>query len=142
PDDLENALIEGGAAVLVRDLTHALDTANAFAPEHLQLDFDGAEASLERVHKAGAVFVGPYSPVPAGDYVAGTNHVLPTGGSARWASGLGVGDFLTRIYVARLSESALARYAPHIDALAEAEGLPGHARAVRMRLDRAGAAGL
>jgi len=142
PDDLENALIEGGAAVLVRDLTHALDTANAFAPEHLQLDFDGAEASLERVHKAGAVFVGPYSPVPAGDYVAGTNHVLPTGGSARWASGLGVGDFLTRIYVARLSESALARYAPHIDALAEAEGLPGHARAVRMRLGRAGAAGL
>lgn len=132
-DDVENALIEGGRAVLVRDLDHALDTANAFAPEHLELYFDGARAALDRVQNAGAVFVGPFSPVPAGDYVAGTNHVLPTGGAARWSSGLAATDFVKRIYVCDLEEAALARLAPHIDALAAAEGLDGHARAVRLR---------
>lgn len=133
-DDVENALIEGGRAVLVRDLDHALDTVNAFAPEHLQLVFEGARESLERVRNAGAVFIGSFSPVPAGDYVAGTNHVLPTGGAARWSSGLSVRDFMKRIYVCDLDESALARLAPHIRALAEVEGLNAHARAVDLRL--------
>jgi histidinol dehydrogenase len=137
-DDVENALIEGGRAVLVRDLAHALETVNAFAPEHLQLDFEGDHASLEHVRNAGSVFVGPYSPVAAGDYVGGTNHVLPTGAAARWSSGLGVGDFVKRIYVSSFDESALARLAPHIDALARAEGLPGHARSVHARLDDLG----
>ena len=133
-DDVENALIEGGVAVLVRDLDHALDTANALAPEHLELLFEGAFEALGRVRNAGAVFVGSYSPVCAGDYVAGTNHVLPTGGSARWASGLGVADFVTRTYVCGLERSSLERLAPHIDALSEAEGLLAHARSVERRL--------
>ena len=132
-DDIENALIEGGRAVLVRDLDHALDTVNAFAPQHLELYFDGARAALDKVQNAGAVFVGPFSPVPAGDYVAGTNHILPSGGSARWSSGLAASDFVKRIYVCDLEKPALDRLAPHIDALAAAEGLGAHARAVRLR---------
>ena len=135
PDDVENALIEGGRAALVRDLAHALETANALAPEHLQLAFAGAADVLDEVRSAGAVFVGPYSPVPVGDYVAGTNHVLPSGGSARWSSGLSVRDFVKTVYVARLERSALERLAGHVDALAEAEGLHAHARAVRARLE-------
>lgn len=133
-DDVENALIEGGVAVLVRDLDQALDTVNALAPEHLELLFEEAFEALDRVRNAGSVFVGPYTPVCAGDYVAGTNHVLPTGGSARWASGLGVADFVTKTYVCGLERSSLERLAPHIDALSEAEGLPAHARSVERRL--------
>ena len=136
PDDLENTLIEGGRAVIVRDKVHALETANAFAPEHLELIFDGAMDSLGDVRNAGSVFVGPYTPVPVGDYVGGTNHVLPSGGSARYESGLGVQDFVKRIYVSSLERSALERMAPHVEALARAEGLNGHARAVDRRLER------
>lgn len=134
-DDVENALIEGGRAVLVRDLRHAIDTANAFAPEHLSLNFAGALDVLDRIRNAGAVFVGASSPVSAGDYVAGTNHVLPSAGTARWSSGLTVRDFVKTIYVSGLETSALERLAPHVDALAEAEGLWAHARAVTARLD-------
>ncbi|MBA2273932.1 MAG: histidinol dehydrogenase [Actinobacteria bacterium] len=136
-EDVENALTEGGCAVLVRDLSHAMDTANAFAPEHLQLMFAGALDALDGVRNAGAVSVGPHSPVPLGDYAGGTNHILPTGGTARWASGLGAQDFVKRIYVSGAEPQALAQLAPHIYALAEAEGLPGHGRAVRVRLDSA-----
>ena len=134
-DDVENALIEGGRAVLVRDVQQAMEAVNAFAPEHLQLDFEGDHEALEHVRSAGSVFVGPYSPVPVGDYVGGTNHVLPTGGAARWSSGLGVADFVKRIYVSSFDRDALERLAPHVEALAEAEGLTGHGRAVRARLD-------
>jgi histidinol dehydrogenase len=136
PDDVENALIEGGRAVLVRDVRQAMETCNAFAPEHLELLFAGAMSALEDVRNAGAVFVGAFSPVSAGDYVAGTNHVLPSGGSARWSAGLSTRDFVKTIYVSSLEQTALARLAPHIDALAEAEGLQAHARAVRARLGR------
>ena len=133
PEGLENALIEGGSAVLVRDIDQAMEVANNFAPEHLELIFEGATDAIERVHSAGAVFVGPFTPVASGDYVAGTNHVLPTGGSARWSSGLGPQDFLKRIYVCSLEEEALRRFAPHVDALAEAETLHAHARSVHAR---------
>jgi histidinol dehydrogenase len=133
-EDVENALIEGGRVALVRDIGHALDTANALAPEHLQLVFEGAEDSVDRVRNAGSVFVGPFSPVPLGDYVGGTNHVLPSGGTARWASGLSVRDFVKHIYVSSYDRTALERLAPHVAALAEAEGLLGHARAVDLRL--------
>ena len=135
PESLENALIEGGRSVLVRDLEQAMATVNLLAPEHLQLVFEGAGASLDLVRNAGAVFVGPFSPVPAGDYVAGTNHVLPAGGTARYASGLGVADFTKSIYVCDLKESALERLAPHIAAFADAEGLPTHSRSVDARLE-------
>jgi len=136
PDAVENALIEGGRAVLVRDLAHAMDTANAFAPEHLALAVADASEVLDEVRNAGAVFVGTMSPVSVGDYVAGTNHVLPTGGAARWSSGLSVRDFTKTIYVSELAPPAVARLAHHVDALAHAEGLHAHARAVHARLDR------
>jgi histidinol dehydrogenase len=134
-DDLENALIEGGTAVLVRDLDQAIATVNAFAPEHLELMFDGAAEALDEIRNAGAVFVGRWTPVPVGDYVVGTNHILPSGGTARWESGLTAGDFLKSIYVSGLDRDGLQRLAPHIDALAEAEGLPWHARSVWARLE-------
>ena len=136
PDEVENALIEGGHAVLVRDRAQAVETANYLAAEHLQLVFEGASEALDEITNAGAVFLGPWSPVPVGDYVAGTNHVLPSGGSARYSSGLGVHDFVKRIYVSSLERSALERLAPHVDALAAAEGLHGHARAIDRRLER------
>ena len=134
-DDVENALTEGGKAILVKDLDHALETANTFAAEHLQLAFEGAEETLPRISSAGSVFVGPYSPVAVGDYVGGTNHVLPSGGTARWSSGLGVNDFVKRIYVSNFDKGALERFAAHVDALAEAEGLPAHSRTVTQRLE-------
>ena len=136
PEELENTLIEGGRAILVRDQRHALETVNAFAPEHLELIFEDAWGSLQEVRNAGSVFVGPYTPVPVGDYVGGTNHVLPSGGTARYDSGLGVSDFTKRIYVSQLERSALERMAPHVAALAEAEGLNAHSRAVQRRLER------
>ena len=136
PDEVENVLIEGGRAVLVRDLDHAMDTANALAPEHLEVVCAGTLDALDRVQNAGAVFVGAMSPVSVGDYVAGTNHILPSGGTARWSSGLGVHDFVKRIYVSGLERTALERLASHVDALAEAEGLHAHARAVQVRLER------
>jgi histidinol dehydrogenase len=136
PEEVENALIEGGRAVLVRDAKQAIETANAFAPEHLELVCAGALDLLDEVRNAGAVFVGAMSPVSVGDYVAGTNHVLPSGGAARFSSGLGVEQFVKRIYVSGLEPSALQRLAPHVEALAEAEGLHAHARAVDIRLGR------
>jgi histidinol dehydrogenase len=135
-DDVENALIEGGSAVLVRDLDHALATANALAPEHLQLVFEGAAGALGRVHNAGAVFVGGATPVAVGDYVAGTNHVLPGGGTARFASGLGTHDFVKRTYVFGCGYETLGRLAPHVEALSDAENLHAHARSVSVRLDK------
>jgi histidinol dehydrogenase len=134
-DDVENTLIEGGRAVLVRDLQHALDTANAFAPAKLELCLNEARAALAGVRNAGAVFAGPFSAPAAGDYVAGTNHLLPAGARARWSSGLSVRDFLKTVYVSGLEPSALERLEPHVAALAEAEGLSAHARAVEARLD-------
>jgi histidinol dehydrogenase len=135
-DDVENALIEGGSAVLVRDLDHAIATANALAPENLQLVFEGAEGVLGHVDNAGAVFVGGATPAAVGDYVAGTNHVLPTGGTARFASGLGVHDFMKRTYVFGSGYEMLGRLAPHVEALSDAENLHAHARSVSVRLDK------
>ena len=134
PDDVENALTEGGRAVLVADVDHAIDTLNAFAPEHVELMFDGDDQALPRVRNAGAVFVGASSPVAAGDYVGGTNHLLPGGGAARWSSGLSARDFVKHVYVSSLRPGALERLVDHVDALSEAEGLHAHGRAVRLRL--------
>lgn len=130
---VENALVGGGNAVLVRDLDQALATANAFGPEHLQLEFEGAEGMLPRIWNAGSVFVGPWTPVAVGDYAGNTNHVLPSGGSARFSSGLSARDFVKTIYVSGSDLSGLGEMAPHIIALAEAEGLPWHAASVSTR---------
>ena len=107
-----------------------LEEAEAIAPEHLVLLGD-AELYADRVRNAGAVFVGPWSPVPAGDYATGGNHVLPTNGWARSVGGLGLETFLKPVTIQRLTEDGLARIRPTIEALAAAEGMPAHAEAAR-----------
>ena len=107
-----------------------LEEAEAIAPEHLVLLGD-AELYADRVRNAGAVFVGPWSPVPAGDYATGGNHVLPTNGWARSVGGLGLETFLKPVTIQRLTEDGLARIRPTIEALAAAEGMPAHAAAAR-----------
>jgi histidinol dehydrogenase len=107
----------------------ALAWTNRIAPEHLTID----ENDLAAVHSAGSIFIGDYSPQSAGDYAAGPNHVLPTAGAARFRGGLSVHDFLKIITVQQFDVTGLARIAPVITALAEAEGLHAHAESVRVR---------
>jgi histidinol dehydrogenase len=123
-----------GAALLVEDWEEAFELVERIAPEHLQLIGAGAEAMAGRVRAAGAIFVGAATPEVFGDYVAGPSHVLPTGGSARFASALGVEDFLRRSHAVRFTASAAARWAEAAACLASAEGLPAHAAAARRRL--------
>jgi histidinol dehydrogenase len=131
--DLEATLESGGYAVIVDGPTEALAVANTVAPEHLELLTAGAEALLPLVRSAGAVFLGPYAPASVGDYLAGPNHVLPTARTARFSSALRVDDFRTHIHAVSLDGGALAALAPHVIAIAEAEGLPAHAESVRLR---------
>ena len=119
--------------VLVDDLDAGLAVVDAYAAEHLEIQTRNAHEVAMRVRNAGAVFVGPWAPVSLGDYCAGSNHVLPTGGCARHSSGLSVQSFLRGIHVVEYDEQALAEVAGHIDALAGAEDLPAHAAAVRAR---------
>ncbi|MEZ0449735.1 histidinol dehydrogenase [Cellulomonas sp. ICMP 17802] len=121
------------AIVLVDDLERGLDVVNAYGAEHLEIQTVGAAELAERVTSAGAIFVGAYSPVSLGDYMAGSNHVLPTGGCAHFASGLGVHSFLRAVQVIEYDAEALAAVADKIVALADAEGLPAHGEAVRAR---------
>jgi len=133
---IEAALAGQSACVLVDDADAALAVADAWAPEHLEIQAERAAELAGRVRNAGAVFVGPYSPVSLGDYLAGSNHVLPTGGTARHSAGLSVLTFLRGIHVVEYDAAALAAVAPHIDALGGAEDLAAHVRAVRARLRR------
>jgi histidinol dehydrogenase len=127
--------IEGrGAAVVARDLDEAVRLADAFAPEHLALHARRAASLVPRLSRAGAVFVGPATPEALGDYLAGPSHVLPTAGTARFASPLSVATFRRRMSVVEMSPRSLAALAPVVEALAAAEGLEAHARAVRVRL--------
>jgi len=121
------------AIVLVDDLDQGLEVADAYAPEHLSIQTRNADCVAGRVRNAGAVFVGPFSPVSLGDYCAGSNHVLPTSGSARYSSGLSVSTFLREMHVVSYDEAALHEVAPDITALADVEDLPAHAAAVRAR---------
>jgi histidinol-phosphate aminotransferase len=112
----------------------ALAVSDAWAPEHLEIQAADASNLARRVRNAGAIFVGPYAPVSLGDYLAGSNHVLPTGGTARHSGGLSVHSFLRCIHVVNCTEPALAAAAPHIDALGGAEDLGAHVQAVRVRV--------
>lgn len=134
-DDLRATVEAGTIAALVNNLDQAIKVVTKFAPEHLELICEGADEAAGRVRNAGAVFVGPYSPVSLGDYLAGSNHTLPTMGSARWASGLRVSLFQRATAVIRHDRESLAAALPHVQALAEAEGLPNHARAVEARFE-------
>jgi histidinol dehydrogenase len=122
--------------VLVDDLEAGLAVVDAYAAEHLEIQTRDAREVAMRVRNAGAIFVGPWAPVSLGDYCAGSNHVLPTGGCARHSSGLSVQSFLRGIHLIDYDEQALAEVAGHIDALAGAEDLPAHAAAVRARQRR------
>ena len=128
------ALARFGAALVVADLEEALDLVERIAPEHLQLVGPEAEALAPRVSAAGAIFIGASTPEVFGDYIAGPSHVLPTCGSARFASALGVEDFLRRSHTLRFTPVAASHRAAAAAALADAEGLPAHAAAARRRL--------
>jgi histidinol dehydrogenase len=121
------------AIVLVDDLDQGLAVVDGYAAEHLEIQTRDADAVAARVRNAGAVFVGPWSPVSLGDYVAGSNHVLPTGGCAVHSSGLSVQTFLRGIHVVRYDEQALRDSAPHVLALSHTEDLPAHGAAVSAR---------
>jgi histidinol dehydrogenase len=136
-DRVEKAFAGQSAVVLCDDRAAMLRVAEAYAPEHLELLVADARELAERVRAAGAVFVGEWTPVALGDYAAGTNHVLPTAGTARFAAGLSTLDFLRPVQVAEFDRDALAAAAPTVAALARAEDLPAHARAVQVRLDGA-----
>ena len=119
--------------VLVRDLAQAVEVADAYAAEHLEIHTADAPAVARRIRNAGAVFIGPYSPVPLGDYLAGSNHVLPTGGTARFAAGLSVMAFLKPVQLIEYNASALEVMTPALEVLARCEDLPAHGEAARAR---------
>ncbi|WP_294211976.1 histidinol dehydrogenase [uncultured Sphingomonas sp.] len=123
-----------GAIIVVESLEAACPLVDRLAPEHLQLAVDNPQGLFDRVRHAGSVFLGRHTPEAIGDYVAGPNHVLPTGRRARFASGLSVLDFMKRTSFLGLDEAALATLGPATVALAHAEGLPAHARSVALRL--------
>jgi histidinol dehydrogenase len=124
------------AIVLVEDLDQGLAVVNAYAAEHLEIHTADPAAVAQRVVNAGAIFVGPYAPVSLGDYCAGSNHVLPTAGCACHSSGLSVRAFRKAVHVVDYSRDALADVADHVVALADAEDLPGHGEAVKVRFER------
>lgn len=132
---VEQSLARYGAIVLVPDLGEACEIANELAPEHLELMTRNDEGIAAQIREAGAIFFGAYTPEAVGDYFAGPNHVLPTGGAARFSSALGVYDFVKRTSLLRYSNEAIKRSAASIAALAAVEGLDAHARSVLIRLE-------
>ncbi|WBB80036.1 histidinol dehydrogenase [Micromonospora sp. WMMD882] len=128
---------EQSGVVLVDDLTAGLRVVDAYAAEHLEIQTENAREWALRVRNAGAIFVGPWSPVSLGDYCAGSNHVLPTGGCARHSSGLSVQSFLRGVHLVEYTQEALREVAPHVVALATVEDLPAHGQAVTARFPQA-----
>ncbi len=125
-----------GAIILVRDLDEAIPLVDAVAPEHLEIETADAERLAGKIRNAGAIFLGAHTPEAIGDYVAGSNHVLPTARTARFSSGLGVLDFMKRTSILKCGPEQLAALGPAAIALGEAEGLDAHARSVAIRLNR------
>ena len=137
-DRIERALAGQSAQVITDDIESALAVADAWAPEHLEIHAERAGELARRVRNAGAVFAGPYAPVSLGDYLAGSNHVLPTGGSARHTAGLSVLPFLRLVNVVECTRDALAAALPPLAALGDAEDLPAHVAAVAARMATGG----
>lgn len=127
-----------GAVITVAKIKDAIPLANAIAPEHLELCLDQGEAIVAKIRNAGAIFVGRHTPEVIGDYVGGSNHVLPTGRTARFSSGLSVLDFMKRTSILKLGADQLGALGPPAIALAEAEGLQAHAHSVSIRMNRRG----
>jgi histidinol dehydrogenase len=131
--EIEATLASGGYCVLVDDPEQALAVANVIAPEHLELLCDEPHRLVPLVENAPAVFCGPLSPASIGDYIAGPSHVLPTDGTARFASALTVADFTKDIHVVTVEPGGFDAVADHVVALARAEGLDAHAESIRLR---------
>ena len=125
-----------GAVIMVKSLDDAIPLVDALAPEHLEIETHDAERLAGKIRNAGAIFLGAHTPEAIGDYVAGSNHVLPTARSARFSSGLGVVDFMKRTSILKCGPEQLAALGPSAIALGEAEGLDAHARSVAIRLNR------
>ena len=130
----EKSLSDYGALIITRDMEEAVALANRFAPEHLELMVAEPEEILKKIKNAGAVFLGGYTPEAMGDYMAGPNHVLPTNGTARFSSPLGVYDFIKRTSILKFSQEALERYGRETACFAELEGFDAHSRSVTIRL--------
>ncbi|MBN2250545.1 MAG: histidinol dehydrogenase [Candidatus Altiarchaeota archaeon] len=127
--------LDSSFIILVKDMKEAIELANRYAPEHLEIIADDAAELAEQIGSAGTIFLGPYSPVSAGDYASGENHVLPTGGAARFASSLGVRDFLRHYSIQEISKEGLSRIRETIKTLSLAESLDAHSSAVRKRFE-------
>ena len=132
----KKALATRSAVILAKDMNQCIELSNRYAPEHLLIASDDADKISKEIENAGAIFLGHYTPVAVGDYLAGPNHVLPTGGSARFFSPLGVDDFLKRTSVVRFEPPKLRELGLDVVRLAEMEGLTGHGRSVEMRLQK------
>lgn len=135
-DILEKSLADYSAVITVPDLETAFDFANELAPEHLELCINDAENYVSRIRNAGAVFLGNYTPEPLGDYYAGPNHTLPTSGTARFFSPLNTGDFVKKMSVLQYNEESLRDCYRDVARFADAEGLTGHAAAMRTRFEK------
>ena len=133
-DLARDSLERFGALIRVRDEAEAVRLSNLFAPEHLHVSTADPQRLLPLLTNAGAIFLGHHTPVAVGDYAAGPSHVLPTGGTARWASGLSANDFLRRSSLISVSPEGLARLAPDVCRLADVEGLTAHRTSVDIRL--------
>jgi histidinol dehydrogenase len=135
---VEQSLANNGEIWIVNDLAHGVEIVNQIAPEHLELLVDQPLSILGSIENAGAIFLGAYSSEPVGDYYAGPNHVLPTGGTARFSSPLNVDDFIKKSSIVSYSKQALFAHADDIMKLARYEGLEAHARAIEIRLTKEG----
>ncbi|MCK9197139.1 MAG: histidinol dehydrogenase [Syntrophales bacterium] len=133
---VRRAIDRYGAVLVTKDLAEAVQLANRFAPEHLELMVENPEALLSEITHAGAVFLGQYTPEALGDYMAGPNHILPTGGTARFSSPLGVYDFVKRTSVLSFTREAFHRYGRQTERFAALEGLDAHGKSISVRLDQ------
>jgi histidinol dehydrogenase len=131
---IENSLAKYGAIIITADVDEAMELANLFAPEHLELMVENPANLLAKVRNAGSVFLGSFTPETLGDYIAGTNHILPTEGTARFSSPLGVYDFVKRMSVIHFSQEALEKLSKPAAHFAQMEGLDAHANSVLVRL--------
>ena len=132
--EIASASIENNGKIIVTDsIERAVEVANAIAPEHLEMCVENPRAWLDKIKNAGSVFLGGYTPEALGDYYAGPNHTLPTGGSAKFSSPLSVDDFLKKTQYIMYSAEALEKAAADVEYFAESEGLDGHARSVKIR---------
>jgi len=130
---ITSSLTKYSSILIARDIEQAIDFVNEYAPEHLEILTEEPFVTLKKIKNAGSIFMGPFSPIPVGDYASGTNHVLPTGQAARVFSGLSVDDFIKKPTFQYLSKDGLSSLKDTVVTLAEAEGLPLHARTILER---------